>query len=70
LCKYEYPKTIEMRSYSPVNKGHSGQIRKAVSLLLQAERPYIYSGGGVVLAEASEELRQLAALTGYPVTNT
>ncbi|WP_407510358.1 thiamine pyrophosphate-binding protein [Ralstonia sp. GP101] len=66
LCKYEYPKTIEMRSYSPVNKGHSGQIRKAVSLLLQAERPYIYSGGGVVLAEASEELRQLAALTGYP----
>ena len=70
MCKYEYPKTIEMRSYSPVNKGHSGQIRKAVSLLLQAERPYIYSGGGVVLAEASEELRQLAALTGYPVTNT
>ena len=70
MCKYEYPKTIEMRSYNPVNKGHSGQIRKAVSLLLQAERPYIYSGGGVVLAEASEELRQLAALTGYPVTNT
>lgn len=66
LCKYEYPKTIEMRSYSPVNKGHSGQIRKAVSLLLQAERPYIYSGGGVVLAEASEELRQLAALTATP----
>ena len=70
LCKYEYPKTIEMRSYNPVNKGHSGQIRKAVSLLLQAERPYIYTGGGVVLANASEELRQLAALTGYPVTNT
>ena len=70
MCRYKYPKTIEMRSYNPVNKGHSGQIRKAVSLLLQAERPYIYSGGGVVLAEASEELRQLAALTGYPVTNT
>lgn len=69
-CKYEYPKSIDMRSYSPVNKGHSGQIRKAVALLQSAERPYIYSGGGVVLANASEELRELAALTGHPVTNT
>nr|WP_315592168.1 acetolactate synthase 3 catalytic subunit [uncultured Cupriavidus sp.] len=69
-CKFEYPKTIDMRSYSPVNKGHSGQIRKAVALLQAAERPFIYSGGGVVLANASEELRELAALTGHPVTNT
>ncbi|CAN7254353.1 Acetolactate synthase isozyme 3 large subunit [compost metagenome] len=69
-CKYEYPKSIDMRSYNPVNKGHSGQIRKAVALLQGAERPYIYSGGGVVLANASDELRQLAALTGHPVTNT
>jgi len=69
-CKYEYPKTIDMRSYNPVNKGHSGQIRKAVALLQGAERPYIYTGGGVVLANASDELRQLAAITGHPVTNT
>jgi acetolactate synthase-1/2/3 large subunit len=61
-CKFEYPKSIDMRSYNPVNKGHSGQIRKAVALLQSAERPYIYSGGGVVLANASEELRELAAL--------
>ena len=69
-CRYEYPKTVEMRSYTPVTKGHSGQIRKAVSLLQSAERPYIYSGGGVVLANASDELRQLASMTGFPVTNT
>ncbi|WP_404992858.1 acetolactate synthase 3 catalytic subunit [Cupriavidus pauculus] len=69
-CKFEYPKTVDMRSYSPVNKGHSGQIRKAVALLQAAERPYIYTGGGVVLANASDELRELAALTGHPVTNT
>jgi len=69
-CRFEYPKTVEMRSYTPVTKGHSGQIRKAVSLLQGAERPFIYSGGGVVLANASEELRQLAGMTGFPVTNT
>jgi acetolactate synthase I/II/III large subunit len=65
-----YPETIEMRSYNPVRKGHSGQIRKAVQLLLTAKRPYLYSGGGVILANASLELRELAALMGYPVTNT
>jgi acetolactate synthase-1/2/3 large subunit len=67
---YEYPSSIEMRSYSPVLKGHSGQIRKAVSLLREAERPYIYTGGGVILANASAELKEFAELLGYPVTNT
>ncbi|BAL96146.1 acetolactate synthase 3 catalytic subunit [Rubrivivax gelatinosus] len=67
---FQYPQTIELRSYNPVRKGHSGQIRKAVQLLLQAKRPYIYTGGGVVLGEASQELRQLADLLGFPVTNT
>jgi acetolactate synthase-1/2/3 large subunit len=52
-CVYDYPKEIEMRSYKPVDKGHSGQIRKAVQLLLQAERPMIYTGGGVILANAA-----------------
>src|SRR6476620_2258075 len=65
-----YPDKVEMRSYKPVHKGHSGQIRKALQLLLAAKRPYIYSGGGVILANASEELRTLANLLGYPVTNT
>lgn len=67
---YEYPDRIKMRSYNPVKKGHSGQIRKAVNALLQAKRPIIYSGGGVVLGKASKELTQLARQLNYPVTNT
>lgn len=61
---------IRMRSYAPVNKGHQGQIKKAVQMLLSAERPMIYSGGGVILANASEELREFVQLTGAPCTNT
>ncbi len=67
---FEYPATVAMRSYNPVKKGHGGQIRKAVQLLLQAKRPYIYTGGGVILGNASAELRQLVDLLGYPCTNT
>ncbi|MCC2677199.1 MAG: ilvB, partial [Ramlibacter sp.] len=65
-----YPDKVEMRSYNPVRKGHSGQIRKALQLLLAAKRPYIYSGGGVILGNATDELRTLANLLGYPCTNT
>ena len=67
---YSYPKEIEMRSYRPVDKGHAGQIRKAVQLLLAAERPMIYTGGGVILANASNELNKLVDKLGFPVTNT
>jgi len=67
---FYYPERVEMRSYNPVRKGHGGQIRKAVQLLLTAKRPYIYTGGGVVLGNAQGELRELANLLGYPVTNT
>ena len=67
---FEYPATVEMRSYNPVRKGHGGQIRKAVQLLLGARRPYIYTGGGVVLGNASAELRELVNLLGYPCTHT
>ncbi len=67
---FEYPATVEMRSYNPVRKGHGGQIRKAVQLLLSARRPYIYTGGGVVLGNASAELRELVGLLGYPCTST
>jgi len=69
-CEYEPVKSVSLRSYNPVTKGHSGQIRKAVSLLLSAKRPYIYTGGGIVLADASRELNQFVDLLGYPVTNT
>ena len=67
---FVYPATIEMRSYSPVRRGHGGQIRKAVQLLMAAKRPYIYSGGGVILGNASAELRELVDLLGFPCTNT
>jgi acetolactate synthase-1/2/3 large subunit len=67
---FSYPDSVEMRSYNPVRKGHGGQIRKAVQLLLAAQRPYIYSGGGVILANASAELRELSDLLGFPCTNT
>jgi acetolactate synthase I/II/III large subunit len=66
----EYKKPVEMRSYQPVRKGHGGQIRKALQLLLNAKRPYIYTGGGVILSNASAELRTLVDMLGYPVTNT
>ena len=67
---FVYPETLEMRSYNPVVKGHSGQIRKAIALLQEAERPYIYTGGGIILADAAPELKEFAELLGYPVTNT
>ncbi len=65
-----YPESVEMRSYNPVRKGHGGQIRKALQLLLNAKRPYIYTGGGVLLGNAVQELRTLVDMLGYPVTNT
>ena len=67
---FNYPAEINMRSYNPVIKGHSGQVRKAVSMLLEAERPFIYTGGGVILSDAAPELKAFADLLDYPVTNT
>lgn len=67
---YNYPETISMRSYNPVVKGHTGQIKKAVEMLLNAQRPMIYAGGGVILGEGSNELIEFAQLLNFPVTNT
>ncbi len=67
---YKYPKTISMRSYNPVVKGHTGQIKKAVDMLLKAKRPMIYAGGGVILGDGSDELTEFVRLLGYPITNT
>ncbi len=61
---------VELRSYNPVKKGHGGQIRKALQMLLNAKRPYIYTGGGVLLSNASQELRTLVDALGVPCTNT
>ncbi|WP_163835780.1 acetolactate synthase 3 large subunit [Spartinivicinus ruber] len=68
--EYAYPKKIKLRSYNPPLKGHSGQIRKALDLLMQAKRPVIYSGGGVILGQASDVLTELAQKLNAPVTNT
>ena len=67
---YAYPESIKIRSYAPPTKGHSGQIKKAVEILMSARRPVLYTGGGVVLGDGSELLKQLARALGFPITNT
>ena len=67
---YAYPADVKMRSYQPTSKGHRGQIKRAVKTLLEAKRPIIYAGGGVVIDNASEKLTELAQALNYPVTNT
>ncbi|MCF4008769.1 acetolactate synthase 3 large subunit [Rheinheimera sp. UJ63] len=67
---YDYPSEVKLRSYQPKLKGHSGQIKKAVTALLAAKRPIIYAGGGVIMGRASDELTELAQLLNVPVTNT
>ncbi|MFZ2407287.1 MAG: acetolactate synthase 3 large subunit [Methylobacter sp.] len=67
---YKYPKKVSIRSYNPALTGHKGQIKKAVDLLLAAQKPIIYSGGGVILGEASKELTEFAHTLGFPITNT
>ena len=66
----EFSKEISMRSYNPVIRGHQGQIKKAAQMLLEARRPMIYAGGGIVLSDAAEELTRLANMLNAPVTTT
>ena len=68
--QFHYPDSVSLRSYNPVVKGHAGQIKKAIQLILQAKRPMIYTGGGVILGNASGELTQLVHTLGFPCTNT
>ena len=68
--EFHYPETVSMRSYSPVRKGHAGQIKKALQLILEARRPMIYTGGGVTLANAAPQLTEFVRMLGFPVTNT
>ena len=67
---YEFPSDVKMRSYQPSNKGHRGQIKRAVKTLLEAKRPVIYTGGGIVIDNASEQLTAVARKLNFPVTNT
>ena len=68
--KYSYPKDVRIRSYAPVHKAHSKQLSRAASLLLRAQRPIIYTGGGVVLSGAAKQLTTLVERLGHPCTNT
>jgi len=69
-AEFHYPKRVSMRSYNPVTKGHPRQIQKAIDLMLAAKRPMLYTGGGVILANASSQLTELTKMLGYPLTNT
>ena len=67
---FVYPQSVSMRSYNPVTKGHAGQIKKAVQMLLDARRPMVYVGGGAILGNASAQVSELVRLLGFPCTNT
>jgi len=67
---YRYVPEIALRSYHPPDQGSPDQIEKAVEAMLAAQRPVLYTGGGVILGEASQQLRQLVAATGFPITST
>ncbi|MDO6681269.1 MULTISPECIES: acetolactate synthase 3 large subunit [unclassified Oceanobacter] len=68
--EYVYPKKVKLRSYTPPQRGHSGQIKKAVELLLAAKRPVVYSGGGVIIDGSSDKLRALVDRLDFPCTST
>ncbi len=70
LGKYEFPDTVEMRSYNPVVKGNSRQINKAVEHIFAAEKPILYVGGGAVQGDASGELIRMVDMLNVPLTNT
>lgn len=69
-AEFAYPAQVAMRSYNPVIRGHAGQIKKAVQLILNARRPMVYTGGGVILSDASAQLTELVRMLGFPCTNT
>ncbi|MDX1320980.1 MAG: acetolactate synthase 3 large subunit, partial [Oceanospirillum sp.] len=68
--EYEYPKKVKIRSYNPVTRGHTGQIKKAVEMMLKAKRPIMYAGGGVILGKSSAQFTELAKKLGFPVTTS
>ncbi|HKZ45967.1 MAG TPA: biosynthetic-type acetolactate synthase large subunit [Thermodesulfobacteriota bacterium] len=69
-CEFKYPEKVELKNYQPTYKGHPGQIKKAVEIILKAKRPVLYTGGGVILSDAADELKTLAEKLHIPVTNT
>jgi len=70
FAEYVYPESVKMRSYNPAGKGNGRQIRKALLAILQAHKPIFYVGGGVIMANATEQLRSVVKTLGAPITNT
>ncbi|MDR4518054.1 MAG: acetolactate synthase 3 catalytic subunit [Nitrosomonas sp.] len=67
---FSYPEKVSMRSYNPVIKGNLKQIKKAAELILEAKRPVVYTGGGVILSDAAKLLTELTKSLNFPCTNT
>lgn len=67
---FSYPSSVTMRSYNPTSKGHPGQLKKAMQLILGSKRPMVYAGGGVVLSNAATQLTNLVQMLNFPCTNT
>lgn len=70
VTDFHYPESVNMKSYKPNYNGHPVQIQKACKLIEHSKKPVIYAGGGVVTAEASDELKKFVDITGIPVTTT
>ena len=69
-ARFQYPEKVSIESYQPTYRGHPGQIKKAIDFILKSRRPVIYSGGGVLLSNASRELKTFAEKLGIPTTTT
>ncbi|WP_343128329.1 acetolactate synthase 3 large subunit [Buchnera aphidicola (Takecallis taiwana)] len=67
---YSWPKTVYIRSYNPVIKGHQGQIKKIINILLHAKKPIIYIGGGIISSNSSQEITKIAEILNIPVTTS
>ena len=69
-CEFNYPESVEMRSYNPIIKINDESIKQAAEKILSCDKPVIYAGGGVINSNASEELTKFARYLNFPVTNT
>ncbi|MBI5491819.1 MAG: biosynthetic-type acetolactate synthase large subunit [Deltaproteobacteria bacterium] len=69
-CELKYPDKVDLGSYQPNYKGHPGQIKKAMDFILSSKRPVVYAGGGVILANASDEMKAFSTKLNIPTTTT
>jgi len=70
MTEFKYPDKVHIRGYQPTYAGHPGQIKRAVKQILSAKRPVLYTGGGIITSDASDELLAFAEALSLPVTNT